>query len=288
MLYRDFATQEELDAQYDLEATVRDVSLYADYYLKESEKVRAEFEHRLDVPFGPTLAEHLDLYPAPGDTSDTPVLIYLHGGYWRSRTSKEFGFVARGPASEGIATVVVNYALCPDVTIDEIVRQVRAAVSWTYENAASFGGDPERIHVAGHSAGGHLTAMLLATNWKGVYGLRGDIIKGACAISGLFDLAPFPYTFLQPKLQLTWEQVLRNSPILHLPDEAPPLLVTYGGDEPPELRRQSEDFFAAWKEQGLTGDLLPLPGKNHYDVIDGFLDAGSPLCSAILEGMNVR
>ncbi len=161
------------------------------------------------------------------------------------------------------------------MTIDEIVRQVRAAVSWTYENAASFGGDRSVSTSPGTRRAG-ITAMLLATNWKGVYGLRGDVIKGACAISGLFDLAPFPYTFLQPKLQLTWEQVLRNSPILHLPDEAPPLLVTYGGDEPPELRRQSEDFFATWKEQGLTGDLQPLPGKNHYDVIDGFLDAGSP------------
>ncbi len=116
-------------------------------------------------------------------------------------------------------------------------------------------------------------------------GAESRLIKGACVISGLFDLAPFPYTFLQPKLQLTWDQVLRNSPILHLPDEAPPLLVAYGEDEPSELCRQSEDFFAAWKEKGLPGDLLPLPGENHYGVIDGFLDAGSPLCSAILGRM---
>ena len=285
MLYRNFATQEELDAQYDLENTVEDISLYADFYAEESEKVRAELEHRLDVPFGPTLAEHLDLYPTPKAEHPAPVLVYLHGGYWRSRTSKEFGFVARGPASSGVATVVVNYALCPEVTIDEIVRQVRAALVWTYANATSFGGDPQRIHVAGHSAGGHLTAMLLETDWESDYGLPGDIVKGACAISGLFDLAPFPYTFLQPKLQLTWDQVLRNSPILHLPEWAPPLLVAYGEDEPSELRRQSEDFFAAWRAKGLPGDLLPLPGENHYGVIDGFLDAGSPLCSAILGRM---
>lgn len=288
MLYRNFATQEELDAQYDLENTVEDISLYADFYAKESEKVRAELDHRLDVPFGPTLAEHVDLYPAPGTEHPAPILIYLHGGYWRSRTSKEFGFVARGPASGGVATVVVNYALCPEVTIDEIVRQVRAALAWTYGNATSFGGDPGRIHVAGHSAGGHLAAMLLVTDWEGGYGLPGDIVKGAYAISGLFDLAPFPYTFLQPKLQLTWDQVLRNSPIRHLPDEAPPLLVAYGEDEPSELRRQSDDFFAAWRTRGLPGGLLPLPNKNHYGVIDGFLDAGSPLCSAILKGMHVR
>ena len=288
MLYRNFATQEELDAQYDLENTVENISLYANFYAKESEKVRAKLEHRLDVPFGSTLAEHLDLYPAPDLKHPAPILVYLHGGYWRSRTSKEFGFVARVPASRGVATVLVNYALCPKVTIDEIVRQVRAAVVWTYGNATSFGGDPERIHVAGHSASGHLTAMLLTTDWEGDYGLPKDIVKGACTISGLVDLAPFPYTFLQPKLQLTWDQALRNSPILHLPDEAPPLIVAYGEDEPPELRRQSEAFFAAWRAKGLTGDLLPLPNKNHYDVIDGFLDAGSPLCSAILGGTYVQ
>ena len=295
MLYRNFATQEELDAEYNLEQTVPDVSLYADFYLQESENVRAEMKHHLDVPFGPTLAEHADLYPAPetepGGSDTTPVLVYVHGGYWAMRTSKEFGFVARGPASKGVATVVVNYALCPHVTMDEIVRQTRAAVAWTYKNAASLGGDPERIHVAGHSAGGHLTAMLLTTDWEGDYGLPAGIIKGACAISGLFDLAPFPYTFAQPKLQLTWEQVLRNSPILHVPGpglDAPPLLLVYGEGETAELKRQSGDFLAAWKAKSLDADLLPLPGKNHYDVIDGFLDAGSPLCSALLERMGVR
>jgi arylformamidase len=285
VLYRDFATQEELDDQYDPARTVPDASVYADFYDRESEKVRSELDHRLDVPFGPTLAEHVDLYHA-GEVA--PVLVYVHGGYWRARTSKEFGFVARGPVSEGVATVVTNYALCPRVTIDEIVRQTRAAVAWVYQNAGSFGGDPGRIHVAGHSAGGHLVAMLLATDWEGGYGLPADIIKGATAISGLFDLAPFPYTFLQPKLQLGWDQVLRNSPLLHIPDSAPPLLVAYGEDETTEFERQSEEFLDAWRAKGLEGERLILPGKNHYDVIDGFLDSGSPLCAAVLKQMGLE
>jgi arylformamidase len=287
VLYRNFATQEELDAQYALERVVPDAASYAQFYARESEMVRGELEHRLGVPFGPTLAEHADVYPAPSEAREAPVLIYLHGGYWRRFSSKEFGFVARGPVSRGVATVVVNYALCPAVTVGEIVRQARAALAWTYENAAGFGGDPERIHVAGHSAGGHLAAMLLETDWEGEYGLPQDVVKGGCAISGLFDLAPFPYTFLQPKLQLTWGEVLRYSPILHLPDRAPPLLVVYGESETDEFKRQSEDFFAAWTAKGLEGDLMPLPGKNHYGVIDGFLHAESPLCSAILDRMGV-
>jgi len=292
VLYRDFATQEELDAQYNLRSIFPDAaSLYETFCERESERVREDLDHSLSVPFGPTRAEHSDVYPATGEAGGAPVLIYVHGGFWVLRTSREFGFVARGPVSEGVATVVTNYALCPDVTLDEIVRQTRAAVAWAYRNAESFGGDPERIHVAGHSAGGHLVAMLLATDWEGVYGLPAGIIKGATAISGLFDLAPFPYTFLQPKVQLTWDQVRRNSPILHLPDPqggAPPLLVAYGEDETDEFRRQSEEFFAAWKAKGLEGQLLALPGKNHFDVIDGFLDAASPLCSEILRRVRLE
>jgi len=285
VLYRNFATQEELDAQYDPERTVANAGFYADFYERESDLLRSERDHDLRVPFGPTLSEHVDLYPAG---EDAPVLVYVHGGYWRARTSREFGFVARGPGSRGVATVVPNYALCPEVSIDEIVRQTRAALAWTYKNARSFGGDPDRIHVAGHSAGGHLVAMLLSTDWEGEYGLPAGVIKGATVISGLFDLAPFPYTFLQPKVQLTWDQVHRNSPILHLPDSAPPLLVACGGDETDEFKRQSEDFLGAWKARGLRGEHLVLSGKNHYDVIDGFLDAESLLLSGIFGLMGLE
>ncbi|WP_119069318.1 alpha/beta hydrolase [Rubrobacter indicoceani] len=281
MLYRNFATQEELDAQYNLYNTVPDVTVYSDFYAAETDKVLAELKHTLNVPYGPTLDEHVDVYPADAD-GPAPVLLYIHGGYWRARTSGEFGFVARGPVSEGVATVSVNYSLCPKVKLAEIVRQVRASVAWAYENAESFGGDRDRIHVAGHSAGGHLAATLLMTDWPGDYGLPRDIIKSATCISGLFDLGPFPYTFMQPQLQFTWEEVRLYSPLFHIPKEAPPLLLAYGGEEPEEMKRQSDEFLAAWKESGLSGGRMVLDGKNHYDVIDGFLDAESELCSAIL------
>ena len=286
MVYKGFATQEELDAQYNLTAMLPEAAArYESFCWRESESVRSELDHRLDVPFGPTLAEHVDLYPAD---ENAPVLVYVHGGFWCLRTSKEFGFVARGPVSKNVATVVTNYDLCPRVTIDEVVRQTRAAIVWVYENAASFGGDPGRIHVAGHSAGGHLVAMLLSTDWEGEYGLPADIVKGATAISGLYDLAPFPYTFLQPQLQLGHDQILKNSPILHIPDSAPPLLVAYGEDETDEFKRQSEEYLDAWRSSGLEGERLILQDKNHYEVIDGFLDAESMLCSAILGQIGIQ
>jgi arylformamidase len=286
VLYKDFATQEELDAQYNLTAMFPEAAArYEEFCWRESESVRSEIDHSLDVPFGPTLAEHVDLYPAG---ENAPVLVYIHGGFWCLRTSKEFGFVARGPVSRGVATVVTNYDLCPRVTLDEIVRQTRAAVAWVHKNAASFGGDQGRIHVSGHSAGGHLVAMLLTTDWEGEYGLPGDIIKSATAISGLYDLAPFPFTFLQPQLQLGYDQVLKNSPILHIPDSAPPLLVAYGENETDEFKRQSEEYLDAWKANGLEGKILILQNKNHYEVIEGFLASETPLCSGILQHMGVQ
>ncbi|MGI8649724.1 MAG: alpha/beta hydrolase [Rubrobacter sp.] len=292
MLYRDFATQEEIDAQYNLYNTVPDVEVYARFYQTESDKLRAEMAHESNVPYGPTLDEYVDLYPAPSADADAdgpaPILVYIHGGYWRARTSGEFAFVARGPASEGVATVSVNYSLCPKVKLAEIVRQVRAAIAWIYKNAESFGGDRDRIHVSGHSAGGHLAATLLMTDWPNDYGLPKDIVKSATCVSGLFDLSPFPYTFMQPQLQFSWEEVRLYSPLFHIPEEAPPLLLAYGSQEPDEMKRQSEDFLAAWNEAGLSGERIVLDGKNHYDVIDGFIDAESPLCSATLRGIGLR
>ena len=285
MLYRDFSTQEELDAQYNLREAVPEFPRYKEFYEEQSREARERLECWLDVPYGPTLAEHLDVFLAA--ESETPILVFFHGGYWHTFGSKDFSFVAKGPVSAGVTTIVINYALCPKVTLEEIVRQSRAAIAWLYENAPGFDGDRERIYVSGHSAGGHLTAMLALTDWEADYGLPADIVKGGCPISGLFDLRPFPYTYLQPKLQLTWDQVLRNSPILQIPDAAPPLLVTYGDEETSELRRQSDDFLAAWRSRGLRGEHLPQPGKDHFSAIDGFLDASSPLCSTILEQMEV-
>lgn len=281
MLYHNFQTQAELDAQYDAEKLGLDLASYIDFYISNSQKVREELTCHLDIPFGPTLAENLDIFPA--SEADAPILVFIHGGYWKMLSSKEFSFVANGPVNSGVTVIVVNYELCPKVTIDEIVRQNRAAIAWIYHNAKSFGGDPDKIYVSGHSAGGHLTAMMMSTEWEKDYGLPNNIIKGGCAISGLFDLAPFPYTWLQPSLQFTWGEVLRNSPIRHIPEQAGKLIVTYGEEETSEFHRQSQDFLKEWNAKGLEGKYLPQPGKNHLTAIYDFLNAESSLCKAILD-----
>ncbi|MEH1791909.1 alpha/beta hydrolase [Nostoc sp.] len=284
MLYRNFQTQADLDYQYNPSELGLDIPGYINFYATNSAGVREKLRCHLDVAFGSTLVEHLDIFPAT--QPQAPILVFIHGGYWIMSSSKDFSFVAQGLVAANVTVVVVNYALCPKVTIDEIVRQNRSAIAWIYHHAESFGADPNRIYVAGHSAGGHLTAMLMSTDWKNDYGLPDDIIKGGCAISGLFDLMPFPYTWLQPKIQLTWAEVLRNSPIRHLPEKSGFLLVTFGGEETSEFQRQSLDFLAAWKEKELPGEYLPQPNENHFTAINGFLDTDSTLCTAILRQIN--
>ena len=146
-LYRQFSTQQEIDAEYDVEKSVPDFMVYARHFIEESKLARHRLKCELDVPYGATRDEHLDIFPAANRRA--PILIFFHGGYWRMLSSKEFSCVALGPAPAGVTVVNVNYSLCPKVTIDEIVRQARAAVAWTYRHAEDFGGDRERIFVSG-------------------------------------------------------------------------------------------------------------------------------------------
>lgn len=280
-LYREFSTQEEIDQQYNIEAAVGDMRPYVEWFVGGSAKVRAELACALDVPFGPTRDETLDIFPAR--TPNTPVLLFVHGGYWRMLSSKEFSLVARGPVAHDVTVVVSNYSLCPQVGLAEITRQSRAAVAWIANNIARYNGNPARLFVAGHSAGGHQVGMLAATDWLGEYGLPADVIKGGMPISGLFDLSPFRHSWLQPKLQLDADLIARQSPLFLIPDQVPPLLVTLGGDESSEFHRQSADYVAAWRARGHRATEFAQPGKNHLTAIAGFEQADSALCCALMD-----
>ena len=279
MLYRQFATQEEIDGQYNIELLVPDAKTYFEFFINESAKVRADLECVLDVPFGPTVEETLDIFPA--EDADAPILLFIHGGYWRRLSSKEFSLVARGLVERGITTVVTNYALCPKVTIPEITRQSRGATAWVRKTDFDFPGNRDRIYLCGHSAGGHQVARLLQTSWADAYGLPADIIKGGFSISGLFDLGPLRYSWLQPMLQLDDDVIQRESPLYHIPAQAPPLVANVGGAESEEFRRQSSEYLQAWQAAGLTGSYSEQTGKNHLSAIVDFVDAGSALCAEV-------
>ena len=281
MLYHTFSTQEEIDQEYNPRFIVENTDELIKSYFTESQRVLREYSNRSAVAYGPTLSETLDIFPA--EKLCSPIHIFFHGGYWHSLTSRDFAFVAEGLVRNGITAVLVNYALCPSVSIDEIVRQSRAAAAWTYRNAEDFGGNPEQITVSGHSAGGHLTGMLLSTDWEKNYCLPPNLIKGFLPVSGLFDLKPFPFSWLQPKLLLTSEQVLRNSPVFLKPVYSPHVMVAVGADESHEFQRQSKNYTIFLQKHGVPAEYLSMPGKNHFNIIHDFLGDGGLLCKKIIE-----
>lgn len=280
-LYREFETQEAIDAEYNVETMVGDLTPYFELFVGGSERARRELDCALDLRFGPTLEETLDIFPAaaPG----APVVVFVHGGYWRRLSSKEFSLVAQGLVPHGFTVVVTNYSLCPKVTIPEITRQTRAAVAWLHAHVADYHGDPTKLVVCGHSAGGQQVGMLAATDWEGEYGLPADCIRAGVPISGVFDLRPLRYSWLQPKILLTHEVIERESPAFHVPAGGWPMLVMVGGAESAEFRRQSAEYAAALHANGTPATLHEAPDLNHFTVIEALADPASGFSAAIAD-----
>ncbi|MDZ5459869.1 alpha/beta hydrolase [Azohydromonas lata] len=275
-LYRNFATQAEIDGQYNPSLGVDDPAAEMRHYVETSRQAREKLPNVLNVPYGPTLAETLDIFPAA--QADAPVFVFIHGGYWRALSAGDFSGVALGPQALGITTVVVNYALCPQVSIDEITRQTRAAVAWVLRNIGQYGGDPSRVAVGGHSAGGHLAAMSLLAPWARDYGLPEDPLAGALLFSGLYELEPLRWSYLQPMIQLDEGVIRRNSPTRLVRSCATPAWVTWGALESSEFARQSIEFAEAWRRAGNEVELSPVADTHHFTVIHGLEDAASPVC----------
>jgi arylformamidase len=278
--------QEALDREYNNRGKVPGYPDHLARWAVESERARAELPAKLDLRYGEAPGETLDVFlPPPGRPQPAPVQVFIHGGYWMLLDKRDFSFVARGFHDAGALAVLINYALIPSVSMDGLVRQCRAAIAWTHRNAAAFGGDPDRLYVSGHSAGGHLTAMALATDWSAFAGLPLDAVKGGCGISGLYDLEPIRLSYLNDTLGLTSEVARRNSPIHLAPARSAPLLLPVGGLEGPEYHRQSETVAAAWRARRLAAEVVDLPGQDHFSIVGQLLDARSELSRLIARQM---
>jgi arylformamidase len=274
-VYRGY-DQAALDAQYNNRARFPDFARHFECWTSWSAQARAALPGRLDLAYGPQPLQKIDIFPADPGSSLSPICVFIHGGYWYSLDKSHYSYVAQGLKPHGVTTIVNNFRMAPDHDMDKIVDDNRRALAWIWSQAAAFGADRERIYVAGHSAGGHLAAMLLATDWPAYGpGLPPNLVKGACAIGGIFDLEPIRLSFLNEKLQLTPEQVQRNSPLQQPYREAAPLSLVVAVDESAEFHRQSQAMQELWRGLGYPVELLVPPGLDHFNVVN---DLAQPDC----------
>ena len=244
-------------------------------WAESSARARSTMTCYLDRAYGASPGETLDIFPArKGDGS---ALMFIHGGYWRSLDKADFSFLAPAWVDAGVSLAVVNYDLCPAISVEEIVRQMLRASRWLYLNAEQYGMDEDRLYVSGHSAGGHLVAMLMAALWP-VFDARlpKDLYKGGLAVSGIYDLRPLVHVdWLNADLKLDEAAALKVSPAFLPPATRAPVMTCVGGGESSEFRRQNALLAERWKS-AFAGD-LPMPGANHFSVVDGLAHQASPL-----------
>lgn len=240
----------------------------------------------IDLPYGDSSGEKLDLFPARGETA--PLFVFIHGGYWRSLDKSDFSWIAPPFVAEGVAVALLNYGLAPRTPMEDIVRQVLHALAWLYRRADRYGIDPTRIFVGGHSAGGHLTAMAMAALWPVLApDLPADLVKGGLAVSGLYDLTPLVHApFINTDLQLDERRAVRLSPAFLPAASTAPLYTAVGALESAEFRRQNALIAQRWRANFVRD--IPLPGCNHLTVCDELGTAGSPLFEAALEFVRGR
>ena len=259
--------KEGLDAQYFLRPLVPDFQDFIDQYAAESIVAREKFGGHLDIAYGDQDGEKLDIF-APDGATGAPVHVFIHGGYWQSQDKNAFDYVANGLVPRGAVAVVVNYTLAPDASVTEIVRQNRAALAWTWRHISEYGGDADKIHVSGHSAGGHLTAMMASTDWLNFdNGLPADLVKSGLCISGMFELEPIQLCYLNDVLGMDADEALANSPSLLNPPLGVRQVVTVGGDETDEFLRQSAEYAKLLESRGTPVQSLAPAGLHHFEIV---------------------
>lgn len=278
--------QDALDKQFNNRLHVPDYEAYFNRWTLLSTEAEKELAVIKDIAYGDLERERLDVFPSSLPNSKT--LIFIHGGYWQMLDKAMFRFVASAFHSYGITTVLLTYPLAPAASIDQIVLSCRNGLKWVYKNIAAFNGNPNQIYVAGHSAGGHLAAMLMITDWKLLCpDLPPDVLKGVFVISGLFNLVPVRLSYLNQVLKMDTNTSFLNSPVNFKPKNSCPLVIAAGGAETTEFNDQSKELYAAWKDKEFDSKLLVLEQLNHFSIIETMIDPNSVLHLQIRQLMEV-
>ena len=258
-----------LDAAYNNRAAVPRYGAIAEERRRRSDQLRNTLPMQADLRYGDAPRQRLDFFPA---AAGAPVFVFIHGGYWQTNDKEPSTFLVEGPLARGFSVALVEYTLAPQAQLDAIVAEISSALDWLAANASALGAGP-RLYVGGHSAGGHLAAMML--------GHRS--VAGVLAISGLFDLEPIRLCYLNEKLRLSEDSARRNSPYRHIPKTAPALAISVGAAELSELVRQSAEYAQALQAAGLAARYLPLADHDHFTVLDELARPGGALCEALCE-----
>ena len=248
--------QAALDAAYNNSAAVADSAAWLTNWRKRSMAPRTRHGVQLDVPYAQQDRARLDYMPS--GAPNAPLFVFIHGGYWQRNTKEVFSFVADGPHAHGIDVAVLGYTLAPAARLSEIIMEIQQALTFLAGNAGQFGFNAENIYVGGWSAGGHLAAVACEL----------PMVRGALAISGIFDLEPIALSYINDALHLNRHEIEALSPLRTLHAGIAPQSLTVGGNELTELQRQSSAYADAASRLGLPVKLRMLPGLHHFSILD--------------------
>lgn len=283
VIYKNY-DQEALNKQYNNRARVPEFEQIMQQRNEGSEAFRQQTSYHRDLQYGPHERNRLDIFPS--NEVNSPVHVFFHGGYWQAGDKEIYHFIAESFCKHNITTVLVTYPLAPQVSMDEIIASCRQAMAWLYCHVAEYTGAPNKIHVSGHSAGGHIVAMLMATKWQELAeDLPGDLIKGGCASSGLYNLLPIQLSYVNDLIGMDEAMARRNSPVYLSPGSNAPLIVTVGEAESDEYHAQSQDLVDAWSEKELSIIHLSVPDANHFSILEHLAIEGGSINQAILNQM---
>jgi arylformamidase len=280
-------TPEQCERGYNNRAAVPDYGDYFTRWAADSAATRSALKTTLDVRYGKRPKETMDLFHAGGRRG---LLVFIHGGYWRALDKSDFSYLARPYVAEGVDVAIVNYDLCPLVDIGTIIDECRNAVAWLLREGAAHGLNTDSVVISGDSAGGHLTAVLHATDWPALNvdaGVIRKAIKAGVSVSGVFDLEPLIHTSMNPDLRLNKDNAAAWSPVRMRPTLAVPLLIAVGAIETSEFIRQSQVQWEVWPgvrpaTAGSTGPMM-LEGCHHFSAMDCLADPRHPLFRETLQ-----
>lgn len=281
--------QSTLDREYSPSSCIDDINVYLDEYARASRVAKSDAMQdnacEPDLRYGEGAEETLDLF-LPAQSGPAPLHVFIHGGFWQLLSKDESSFAAPMFQQQGSCFAAVNYTLAPHQTLTGIVEENRRAIAWLYNNADKWGFDRERIYLSGHSAGAHLAMMMLVTDWSG-RGLPTDLVKGVCAISGVFDLEPVRLSYVNDVVGMSANEAKQNSPILHRIMNRCPVIFTYGDIETGEFKRQTDEYEANLQDAGIPVTAGEIADRNHFDVILDLADKDTWLSRQVLSQMGL-